>query len=91
MVWGCFSEKKGRGSLFFSPPHKTTTYSQICMSVLGEKLLPCLTLHVVTKFLQDEAPCPQPKLERAIEMMRVKDLPLSLFKKVAHTMPATVG
>jgi hypothetical protein len=43
------------------------------------------------KLRKDHTITSLPKLERAIEMMRVKDLPLSLFKKVAHTMPATVG
>jgi hypothetical protein len=137
MVWGCFSGKKGRGSLFFLPP-KTTMNSQMYMSVLREKLFPWMEMHGVTRFLQDGAPCHTsklsmallrqqnfsvmdwpgnspdlnpieniwsimkgklkrdhaitslPKLERAIKMMWVKDLPVSLFKKLAHSMPRRI-
>ncbi len=31
-----------------------------------------------------------PKLERAIKMMQVMDLPLSLFQKLAHSMPTGI-
>jgi hypothetical protein len=55
MVWGCFSVRKGRGSLFFLPP-KMTMNSSMYMSVLREKLFPWMAIHGVTKFLQDGAP-----------------------------------
>jgi hypothetical protein len=31
-----------------------------------------------------------PKLERAMKMMWVKDLPLSMFKKLVHSMPKRI-
>jgi hypothetical protein len=137
MVWGCFSARKGRGSLFFLPP-KMTMNSSMYMTVLREKLFPWMTIHGVSKFLQDGAPCHTskvsmallreqeftvmdwpgnspdlnpienvwsimkarlkrdhtitslPKLERAIKTMWVRDLPLSLFQKLAHSMPSRI-
>jgi hypothetical protein len=52
MVWGCFSGKKGRVSLFFLPTPRTTMNSQIHGCVERE-LFPWMELHGVTRFLQD--------------------------------------
>jgi hypothetical protein len=137
MVWGCFSARKGRGSLFFLPP-KMTMNSFMYMSMLREKPFPWMAIHGMSKFLQDGAPCHPskvsmallreqpftvmdwpgnspdlnpienvrsimkarlksnhtitslPKLERGIKTMCVRDLPLSLFQNLAHSMPTRI-
>ena len=70
MIWGCFSGKKGRGSLFFLPP-KTTMNSDMYIHVLREKLFPWMELHKVTRFLQDGAPCHTSK--RSIAVLKKKE------------------
>ena len=71
MVWGCFSGKKGRGSIFFLPP-KTTMNSDMYISVLREKLFPFMATHRVSKFLQDGAPCHTSKKSMAVLKEREK-------------------
>ena len=55
MVWGCFSFK-GRGGLFFLPKNITMTGARF-KECLEEHLIPFMTHHQYTHFLQDEAPC----------------------------------
>lgn len=134
MLWGCFSGKKGRGSLFFLPKNQTMN-SDVYMGVLQDKLFPWMEMHQVDKFLQDGAPCHKskrvmallqqqefivldwpgnspdlnpienvwsimkgklkkdqtitslPLLISALKVMWVRDLPVDLFKKLAHSMP----
>ncbi len=50
MIWGCFSGKGGRGSLYFLPP-KATMNGERYMGVLEEKLIPWMGFHGATKFL----------------------------------------
>jgi hypothetical protein len=134
MIWGCFSGKGGKGSLYFLPP-KATMNGEHYMRVLEEKLIPWMGFHSATKFLKEEASCHStkmmmallkekniavmdwlgnsqdlnpienvwsimkakpkrdpsisslPLLIRAIKMIWVKDLPVTLFKKLTHSMP----
>jgi DDE superfamily endonuclease len=72
MIWGCFSGKGGRGSIFFLPA-KTTMNSDAYISVLREKLFPFMTLHKVTKFLQDGAPCHTSKKSMAVLKEKEKE------------------
>lgn len=65
MVWGCFSGKGGRGSLYFLPP-KATMNGDRYMEVLREKLFPWMEMHRVDKFLQDGAPCHKSKKVMAL-------------------------
>ncbi len=65
MVWGCFSARKGRGSLFFLPP-KMMMNSFMYINVLREKLFPWMANHGVTMFLQDGAPCHTSKVSMAL-------------------------
>ena len=56
MVWGCFSGKGGRGSLYFLPSNEvmnTTNY----VKVLRSKMLVSYGIHQSTHFLHDSAPC----------------------------------
>ena len=74
MVWGCFSGKGGRGSLYFLPP-KSTMNGDRYMEVLREKLFPWMELHKVDKFLQDGAPCHKSKKVMAL----LKEQPFSVM------------
>jgi DDE superfamily endonuclease len=137
MVWGCFSGKGGRGSLFFLPA-KTTMNYKTYIKVMKEKLVPWMKLHKTSKFLQDGAPCHTrrkkmavlkaekieamdwpgnspdlnpiknlwsimkarlkrdhtitslPLLINAIKKMWVTDLPISMMKKLARSMPTRI-
>jgi len=60
MVWGCFSGRGGRGSLYFLPSN-TTMNGDRYLGVLEEKLIPWMNFHRVDKFLQDGAPCHKAK------------------------------
>ena len=65
MVWGCFSSKKGRGSLYFLP-QKTTMNGDRYMGVLQDKLFPFMKFHGCSHFLQDGAPCHKSKKVMAL-------------------------
>lgn len=60
MIWGCFSGRGGRGSLYFLPSN-TTMNSDRYLDVLKEKLIPWMNRQGVDKFLQDGAPCHKAK------------------------------
>lgn len=77
MIWGCFSGRGGRGSLYFLPPNCTMNADRY-MEVLEEKLFRWMGLHGVTQFLQDGAPCHKAKRVMALlaaQDFTVMDLP----------------
>ena len=81
MVWGCFSGKEGRGSLYFLPP-KTTMNSDRYMEVLKEKLFPWMQLHRVDKFLQDGAPCHKSRKVMSL----LKEQPFSVMDWLGNSL-----
>jgi hypothetical protein len=56
MVWGCFSGRKGKGSLYFLPKGSTMNGDKYKW-VIEKKLVPCMRHHGTKFFLQDVAPC----------------------------------
>jgi transposase len=65
MVWGCFSGRNGRGSLYFLPKGATMNGDRYT-KVVQEKLVPFMRIHGTTFFLQDGAPCHKCKKVMAV-------------------------
>ena len=70
MIWGCFSGRGGRGSLFFLPKNETMNADQY-MGVLEDRLFPWMQMHRVSQFLQDGAPCH--KAKRVMALLATQD------------------
>jgi transposase len=56
MVWASFTGACGRAGIFFLPPNVTMNGERY-QTVLEDHLLPFMTIHRSTHFLQDGAPC----------------------------------
>jgi transposase len=56
MVWASFTGACGRAGIFFLPPNVTMNGERY-QTVLEDHLLPFMTIHWSTHFLQDGAPC----------------------------------
>lgn len=67
MVWGCYSGKVGRGSLYFLPKNKTMNGDRYKM-VMEENLIPFMNYHRAKTFMQDGAPCHRSK--KVMEVLR---------------------
>jgi hypothetical protein len=54
-VWGCYSGKVGRGSLYFLPENKTMDGERYAR-VMEENLIPFMNFHRAKTSMQDGAP-----------------------------------
>ena len=70
MIWGCFSGRGGRGSLFFLPKNETMNADQY-MGMLEDRLFPWMQMPHVSQFLQDGAPCH--KTKRVMALLATQD------------------
>ncbi len=71
MVWACFTGDVGRGGLYFLPKNCTMNGKRY-KEVLEHHLLPFMTIHGATHFLQDGAPCHTSK--KVKEFLQAKEV-----------------